>query len=219
MKKPTTSDQLKLVFQYVLESDPADWKRLSKSKNEEGQWVRAFENKKSGETVTVTEMDDGYFNVKGKGVEANISLPEQFRKSAAPEISVPVVDQIMDILLEGEKDVPQELLKKADPAELAKRFTFTVIDEPDMGGVMAIVTPKGRDDEDSKKSCDVMKFLFPKAEYIDDCVMGMWQIDESHSRAELGAELAKAGFEWDAGNKSEVLAVQANPVPKNKPKL
>jgi hypothetical protein len=39
MKKSTTSDQLKQVFEQVLKSDPDDWKRVSKSKNDEGQWV------------------------------------------------------------------------------------------------------------------------------------------------------------------------------------
>ncbi len=85
MPKPiTTTDQLKIVFQVVLESNPDDWKRTGKAKNNEGQWVRDFANQKTGETLAVTEMEDGYFNLKGKNLEANVRLPEQFLKAAKP---------------------------------------------------------------------------------------------------------------------------------------
>lgn len=381
MKKPTTSDKLKLVFQVALESDPADWKREARSKNEEGQTIREFRNKKTGETVTVTEMEDGYYNLKGKGLEANVRLPEQFSGAAGPTkrisatiietdpaanaaadkaiaiimneepaedddnddapwgvpqslldtagkalanrhvfalmgeeegggdvpmamitplrfyqeeghvsdqsgpishllpraaeamestweiyekgIKTPVeaaeylqslgfqwsrdmqnfidasltkeleariqavedvtpkasvVDEIMDIALNGKKDVPQSLLEQADRKELASRLTFSVIDEPDMGGVMAIVTPKGRDADDSKKAYDIMTFLFPKAEYIDDSVYGMWALEGVENRAKLGRVLADAGMEWEADNKEEVLAITARKPSSKKPK-
>lgn len=214
MKKITTTDQLKLVFQYVLKSDAADWKRTAKEKNAKGEWVRDFENTKTGETIQVTETGDGQFNIKGKKMEANVSLPVQFRKAVVNGAGQPVEDQIMDIIIEGKKDVPEAMLKKADPVKLAGKLSFSVIDELDMGGVMAIVLPKGYDGDYAKKPYQIMKFLFPKAEYIDDSVYGMWQLDEKYNRAQLGAALAKAGLEWEEDNKQEVLAMKAKPAAK-----
>ncbi len=222
MKDNTTTDQLKTIFQLTLDSNAKDWKRVGpKSKNAEGQWVRDFENTVTGQTLTVTQTSERAFSIRGKDVNMNVSLPENFNPAAwqKPVAEKPVVDQIMDIVVKGRKDVPEALLKKADRKELSSRFIFTVIDEPDMGGVMAIVTPKGYDDEYSKKSYNVMEFLFPKAEYIDDSVYGMWQLDAKQSRAQLGTALAAEGMEWEASNKAEVLAVKAKPASKNSRKL
>ena len=216
MKKITTTDQLKLVFQLALHADPDDWKRTNKAKNAKGEWVRDFENAKTGATIKVTETGDGQFNIKGKGTDMNVSLPFSFRK-AAVNGALPVEDQIVEALMKGQ-DAPQDLLSKADPVKLAGKFSFTVIDEPDMGGVMAIVTPKGQDDEHSKKTITVMEHLFPKAEYIDDSVYGMWQLPDADTRGKLGATLEKAGFEWDKANKAEILSVKAPAAGKTKTK-
>jgi hypothetical protein len=217
MKKITTTDQLKLVFQHVLNSSADDWKRTSKGQDAKGQPVRNFKNTKTGETVKVTETGDGQFSITGKNVNANVSLPVQFRKAVVNGTSQSIEDQIMDLLIEGKKDPSEAMLKKADPVKLVGKLSFSVIDEPDMGGVMAIVTPKGYDSDYSKKAYVIMEFLFPKAEYIDDSVYGMWQLDEKHNRAQLGAALAKAGLEWEEDNKQEVLAVKA-PQKSGKPK-
>lgn len=104
-------------------------------------------------------------------------------------------DKIMDAIMSG-RDPSDALLAKADPAALAGRFSFTVINEPDMGGIMAIVTPKGCDDEDSKKSMTVMNHLFPDAEYVDDCVLGLWQFPGVETEQELAAKLKSAGMTW-----------------------
>lgn len=215
MKKITTSDQLKLVFKYVLDSDAKDWKRTSIARNAEGQQVRGFENRKTGEAIAVTEREDGYFNIKGKDIEANVRLPVQFLK-AASRPAPSVTDQIMDIVINGRKDVPDALLEKADKKELASRFTFFVVDEPDMGGVMAGVTPKGYDADYAKRAHDVMNFLFPKAEYIDDSVYGLWALEGADTRGKLGAQLEAAGLEWEADNKAEVT--EPKPARRNAPK-
>jgi len=214
MKKITTTDQLKLVFKYVLDSNAEDWKRTNKEKNGQGQWVRDFENTKTGETIKVTETGDGQFNIKGAKMEANVSLPVQFRKAVVNGTGQPIEDQIMDIVINGRKDVPDEMLKQADPVKLAGKLSFSVVEDEDRGGVMAIVIPKGYDEDYAKKPYQIMKFLFPKAEYIDDSVYGLWQLDEKHNRAQLGAALAAAGLEWEADNKQEVLAMKAKPAAK-----
>lgn len=218
MKKITTTDQLKLVFKYVLDSEPKDWKRTSIARNAEGQQVRGFKNNKTGETIAVIEREDGYFNIKGTDMEANVRLPVQFLK-AASRPTPSVTDQIMDILIKGRKDVPDALLEKADKKDLASRFTFFVVDEPDMGGVMAGVTPKGYDADYAKRAYDVMNLLFPDAEYIDDSVYGLWALEGADTREKLATKLEAAGLEWEADNKAEVTAPKAKPAAKgSKPK-
>ena len=374
MKKTTTSDQLKLVFEHVLHSDPKDWKRTARSTNEEGQAVREFTNNKNGAIITVTEMEDGYFNLKGKDLEANVRLPAQFLKASAPALSTPemiygpianeaadkaiaiimndepraetededfdgsewgvpkkllddagkalanrhcfaisgededclsamitpirffqeeghcsdqsgpvghllpkcaeemestwgcyeksvkthadyaqylqkqgfqwsrdfqnyidaslteeiskkvaamedapspkaAVDQIMKVVIEGNEEgndeIPGWLLKQADAKELASRFYFIVGNYEDMGGLVAIVAPKGMGTDESKKSYSIMKHLFPEVEYVDDCVMGLWAFPASvDTPLKLAQKLADAGFEFNAEYQDDDLKPQ-----------
>lgn len=220
MKKITTTDQLKLVFKVVLKSEAEEWKRTSKSQNAKGEWVRNFENTKTGETIKVTETGDGQFNIKQKNAETNVSLPVQFRKAVVNGTGQSIEDQIMDIVIAGKKDVPEAMLKQADRTKLAGKLSFSVVEDADIAdGAMAIVIPKGYDADYAKKAYQIMEFLFPKAEYIDDSVYGLWQLDSKQNRAQLGAALSAAGMEWEADNKAEVLAVKAKPASKRKNSL
>ncbi len=388
MKKPTTSDQLKLVFQALLHSDADEWKRGPKSKNDEGQWVREFENKTTGAQVAVTELGEGQFNVKGKDLDANISLPAQFRKNAAPALSQPEIaygpianeaadeaiaiimgdkprantdgedfegsewgvpkkilddagkalanrhcfaicgeddsltalitpirvfkeeghcsdqsgpvghllpkcgqaqestwecyeknvktpadfakylqaqgfqwsrdfqdyidasltkgldqqiaamedepspkeaaQQVMKVVLEGNEEgndeVPNWLLKKADPKALASNFYFIVYDmRDDDGDLVAVVAPKGKGTDESKKSYSVMYHLFPEVQYIDDCVEGWWAFPANvDTPLKLAQKLVDAGFEYNAEYQDETLKDQLKglkiPAPSAAPK-
>jgi hypothetical protein len=196
MKKRTGSDDIKVALTEMFGGAKKDWKRLSK-KEEGGETRREFENAALDRRVTVIEDAAGKLRVE-TSAEENRRLVEKtlaaFQKPAANDAAAPE-DKIMNLIERG-RDVPAALLDKADSAKLASRFSFTVVDDPDMGGVMAIVTPKDCDDEDSKKSGPVMEKLFPEAEYTDDCVYGLWSIPGVDTAQALAAKLKSAGMEW-----------------------
>lgn len=215
MTKPvTTSDQLKLVFKLVLESDPDDWKRTGKAKNAEGQWVRDFANKKTGETLAVTEMEDGYFNLKGKDLEANVRLPEQFLKAAKPALSQAVIEtdpaknlaadevirRIMGDITEDESEdldwgVPKKLLDDAGKA-LANRHLFALSAE---GGdeVYAMITPIRFYQEEGHLSdqSGPISHLLPRA---GEAMESTWEIYEKGVKTpvQTAQYLQSLGFEW-----------------------
>jgi hypothetical protein len=375
MKKPTTSDQLKQAFATALHTDPDDWKRGAKSKNDEGLWVREFENKKNGDIVAAIELEDGRFLCKKEGWSETITLAsEQFSKKAAAPLSQPEImygpianeaadkaiaiimndeqraetededfegsewgvpkkllddagkalanrhcfaicgeddsltamitpiryykeegccsdqsgpvghllpkcaeamestwecyekgvktpadfakylqaqgfqwsrdfqdyidgnltktlskqiaamedepspreaaQQVMKVVLdgneEGNDEIPAWLLKKADPKELAGNFYFTVYDmRNDDGDLVAVVAPKGKGTDDSKKSYSVMYHLFPEVQYIDDCVEGWWAFPANvDTPLKLAQKLVDAGFEYNAEYQDDALKPQ-----------
>jgi len=68
----------------IIVSDPAysdtkakDWKRQSKKKNEQGQWVRTFINKTTGQSVQVLETTSG-LTIIGLVVKGSNPLTEDF---------------------------------------------------------------------------------------------------------------------------------------------
>jgi hypothetical protein len=159
-KDPTTSDQLKLFFQHALQTNEKEWKRVSKSKNADGQDVREFENRKSGERLTVTETAAGQFNAKGRvngqDVEANIAFPQEFftaaQKAAVDKTAEAeaAADKIIRIQMgeeEGSEDrdavygVKESLVKQAGKA-LAARYCFAMCGDADEeDGMYAMITP------------------------------------------------------------------------------
>jgi hypothetical protein len=62
-KKETSSDKIKQLLTQ-LGGTEKDWKRLSKKKDDQGQWVREFENAALGKKVAVVEKADGTFALK-----------------------------------------------------------------------------------------------------------------------------------------------------------
>lgn len=197
MKKKTSSDDIKAALTEMFGGKETDWKRLSKKTNDDGEIVRAFENAVLDRRVDVIEDKEGKLRAEISAEENRRLLQKAlgaFEKPAASDAAAPE-DKIMEAIMKG-RDAPEELLAKADPATLAGRFSFTVVNDPDMGGVLAIVTPRGCDDEDSKKSITIMEHLFPEAEYVDDCVLGLWQFPGLETEQELAAKLKSAGMTW-----------------------
>ncbi|MBI1216561.1 MAG: hypothetical protein GC185_12185 [Alphaproteobacteria bacterium] len=219
MSKPTTSDYLKLVFKYAAESDADDWKRLSKKKNADGQWVREFENRATGSRLTVTEMEQGYFNVKGKDIEANIRIPESFaqaaQKPAAPASGLYVetdpaknaaADKALRIIMGDEEGadyddddasygVPDALVKQAGKA-LANRYCFAVSEEDDM--LSAMITPIRYFEEEgccSDQTGPIYDLLPKCAELMEST----WEIFEEGVDTPVKAAqyLQSLGFRWN----------------------
>ncbi|MCE9508733.1 MAG: hypothetical protein K8R48_10550 [Alphaproteobacteria bacterium] len=114
------------------------------------------------------------------------------------------IDKVMQIVLGGGDDSNIEQLIKAAGPGLASHFSFTLTR---MGGLLAIVMPAGSDDvAESKKSCPVMKHFFPKAEYVDDCVVGLWSFPaEIDTPAKLAETLLGQGFVFDKKNQEPGL--------------
>jgi hypothetical protein len=122
-------------------------------------------------------------------------------------------EQVMKIVIEGNEEgndeVPGWLLKQADKKELAAHFYFIVGNYEDMGGLMAVVAPKGMGTDDSKKSCSIVPHIFPEAEYVDDCVEGLWSFPASvDTPLKLAQKLVDAGFEYNAEYQDDALKPQ-----------
>lgn len=225
MKRPTTSDQLKLVFETVLQSNANDWKRGPKSKNEEGQWVRAFENKQTGQQIAVTEMEDGYFNIKGKDINANVRLPQQFLKAAATALSAPDIaygpianeaaDEALAIIMneapEADEDdenaewgVPKKILDDAGKA-LANRHCFALCSED--GTISAMITPIRyfREEGCCSDQTGPVSHLLPRC---GELMESTWECyDPKVKTAEDFAKYLQAqGFQWSRDFQSYIDA-------------
>lgn len=223
-KKSTTSDQLKIVFQYALHSEEKDWKRLSKKKDAEGHWVREFENKKTHAKATVTELAERQFRVDaldtdGKPVITTIGLPEQFaavtQKASDAEVAI---GQVMDIVMgrSGEGDVSKKLLKAAGPG-LAKKFVFAIGYDEDMEMLYARMAPA----EDTSYDQHLSNFIEHLLPRFPEFETGMTEEMESYfsfadvdNAADFAKELAKRGFVWDEGLQNAIDASKTAEVKK-----
>jgi len=129
MSRKTTSDEIKTV----LGGDEKDWKRLSKKKNEDGQWVREFENKKTGAQVEVIEMSEGKF--LARPVEAAGSLTEEANGCFVKpdEVTEEDIDMLLsDGFIPGMPEAQSDRL-------LAGLHCFAIANEH--GYMMAMITP------------------------------------------------------------------------------
>lgn len=98
MTKKTTSDELKTLFTQ-FGGEEKDWKRLSKKKNGEGQWVREFENKKTGVQLEVVETGEGKFQARqiGAGQSLTVEANQNFAKEEpAVEVTEDIIDDLMN---------------------------------------------------------------------------------------------------------------------------
>jgi hypothetical protein len=86
MSRKTTSDYIKeILSQY--DGKESDWKRLSKKKNEDGEWVRLFENKENKTRVEVIEKKDGQLDARLVGEWKNLTTTanESFKEAERKE--------------------------------------------------------------------------------------------------------------------------------------
>ncbi len=67
--------KLSFVFKYALERNLADWTEGPARPNEQGYATSEFTNKATGETLTVSQIEENVFNAKGKDFDLNASLP------------------------------------------------------------------------------------------------------------------------------------------------
>lgn len=115
--------------------------------------------------------------------------------SREPSKSLSAIDRAMAILIEGKRDIPEDLLKEAGP-KIAERFQFQVIESQGHadGEYVALITPLGYDEE-YKSAYQVVTFVCPEAKYTDDCVYGLWEFGpERDSEAKMTEYLKERGF-------------------------
>lgn len=190
----STSDQLKEIFAQQGGSSEKDWKRLSKSKNDDGEWVRRFENKKTGAQIDVVEKTDGsYFFQPLAPAEKNDSPIETSpeKNKAADK----VIANLLDPEFEGSHDA---LVKKAGKA-LANRFTFAIIEDEgaDEGSFCAMITPTAY--WEKRGFCfdqpSPLWDLLPDGEDVNEC--GTWVFEDCNEPVALATMLIAHGFIWD----------------------
>jgi hypothetical protein len=208
MSDKTTSDQLKHFFAQNGGGEEKDWKRTSKKKNGEGQWVRTFENRDTGVQLEVVETGPGQFKARRLTAEANPAFSDEIVKKpvfetdpAKKEAADKVIEQLME---DGAESVSAAQLKKAGRA-LANRFHFSVGGKPDgglMDGLFAEFSPPGDYDQHlehvigpllpKNNGGEVMELTFDFSAYKDP--------------VKLVSDLQKCGFVWDAGYQAQMDA-------------
>lgn len=224
MSGKTTSDQLKEFFAQNGGGDEKDWKRLSKKKNAEGQWVREFENRQTGVQLEVVETGPGQFKARRLTADANASFAASNALATEPVIDKDparnaAADQVIEKLLapyaddadeEDEGDIPRALLKKAGTA-LANRFVFAIGGDPAgglMDGLWVEISP-GRGEYDQHLE-HVIGHLLPPGNGGE--VMEItFDFSEWKDPVKLVSDLMKRGFVWDEGYQAALDANAAIP--------
>lgn len=214
--KKTTSDRLKEVFAQYGGGSEKDWKRLSKKNNPEGQPVRVFENKNTGVRLEVVELGEGRFKARKLTDTFGQTQPAAAAQSSTPSIYAgdikTAVDFFMTCLETGKWEADMHPTPdaygnriKQMGKELAARFVFAVLDDPeeqDDGGFSVQICPDfarkdgwrfsnhiGIDDLMPKASCDMEgQFSFRDEDYNPIY---------KNPNALVDMMLAQ-GFKWDA---------------------
>lgn len=214
MSQKTTSDQLKEVFSQHGGGDEKDWKRISKKKNLEGQWVREFKNRESGVRLEVIETSPGQFKTRSLTSEANNNFANQETLTRAPAIETDPVknaaaDKVIEALLdphsddEEEDDIPQKLIKKAGQA-LANRFVFAIgggSKSSLQDGLFVEFSPKGSDYD--QHLSHVIGHLLPKG-HGGELLELTFDFSSWSDPVKLASDLMKKGFVWDEGYQSSL---------------
>ncbi|MDE1154006.1 MAG: hypothetical protein PW788_15855 [Micavibrio sp.] len=203
MTDKTTSDQLKHFFAQHGGGDEKDWKRTSKKKNDEGQVVRQFENRKTGVQLEVVETAPGQFKARRLSADANAS----FAPPAAEELTrKPVIetnadknaaaDKVIEKLAEYDEEIATSLLKKAGTA-LANRFVFAIGGDVNGGlldSLFAEISPKGLDYDQHLEH--VISHLLPKNNGGEAMEL-TFDFSGYKDPVRLVSDLQKNGFIWD----------------------
>lgn len=198
MADKTASDMLKEFFARNGGGDEKDWKRLSKKKNDDGQWVRTFENRQTGVMVETVELGNGQFKARRLTAEANASFSGDDGALAAtpaiennPAKNEAADEAIAQLLDEGE--VSKSLLKQAGAA-LANRFVFAVGSGGGLDGFWVEFSPKDGDYDQHLE--DVIGHLLP-GNNGGELTELTFDFSEYKDAAKLVSDLQKRGFVWD----------------------
>ncbi len=201
MSDKTTSDQLKHFFAQHGGGEEKDWKRLSKKKNPEGQWVRQFENKQTGVQLEVVETAPGEFKARRLADAANAAFTGDSALVSSPVIETDTArneaaDKIID-QLDEEDEISPALLKKAGTA-LANRFVFAIGGDPTatglLDGLFVEFSPKGRDYDQHLEH--VISHLLPKNNGGEATEL-TFDFSAYKDPIRLVSDLLKKGFIWD----------------------
>lgn len=212
MADKTASDMLKEFFAKNGGGDEKDWKRLSKKKNGEGQWVRTFENKQTGVQVETVETGPGQFKARRLTPEANASFSgDDGALAATPAIETDpaknaaadkIIKKLMTSGSDEEEEISQNLLKKAGKA-IANRFTFAIGGTPGgemMDGMFAEFSPPGDYDAHLEH---VIGHLMPK-DCGGEALELTFDFSEYKDPVKLVSDLQKCGFVWDRGYQAQM---------------
>lgn len=218
MANNTTSDKLKKAFSSHGGGDEKDWKRLSKKKNEDGEWLRRFENKKTGVQVEVLEKKDGTFLAR--------HLTDDFAAANDTPVTTPVIDndparnkaanKVIDLLLAPyededaeEEEIPPALLKQAGTA-LANRFIFSIGGDPSPGasslldgGFYVEFSPIDRDYDQHLEP--VISHLLPPQQRGEVTEL-TFDFSSYTDEAKLASDLMKRGFIWEDALQADLQA-------------
>lgn len=216
MSDKTTSDKIKKAFEAHGGGEAKDWKRLDKKKTEDGEWLRRFENKKTGVQVEVLEKKDGTLLAR--------RIASDFAAANEPLATTPVIDtdparnkaadKVIDLLLapyEGgdEEDIPPALLKQAGAA-LANRFMFTIGGEAAPGasslldgGFYVEFYPIDRDYDQHLEH--VISHLLPPGNGGEVTEL-TFDFSSYTDEAKLASDLMKRGFIWDNAPQADLQA-------------
>jgi hypothetical protein len=227
-KEPTTSDWLKVILTSQVGGEGEDWKRLSKKRVYGGDVAREFENKATGQKISIYERADGLLYAElpdGSQMTARIPVSGDFNDAAQP----PAVDRVMNALLEDKDpdDLPPGLYAQAVKEGLSERFSFCLTrydgggGEEDSTGLYTMIYPTVRDA--TFKCPSWIRPMVPKGDDIDECVVTEWRFDKGiDTPAQIVKYLQSLGMKWDEDSqkrekdfyaeiKSELGAAKAAP--------
>ncbi|MEZ0261369.1 MAG: hypothetical protein ACAH80_10190 [Alphaproteobacteria bacterium] len=202
MADKTASDMLKEFFARNGGGDEKDWKRLPKKKNEDGQWVRIFENRKTGAMVETVETGPGQFKARRLTPDANASFSgDDGALAATPTIeNDPAKNEAADEIIEKmlsfddeEGGISKSQLNKAGAA-LANRFVFAVGSGGGLDGFWVEFSPKGGDYDQHLEH--VIGHLLPKNNGGELTEL-TFDFSAYTDPAKLVSDLQKRGFVWD----------------------
>lgn len=186
MTKKTTSDDLKSLLAQDG-SNEADWKRVSKSKNDKGQWVRRFENKETHKQIDVTEISEGKYFAQAVNLTAEANT-----RFAKDEPAFEVTPEVIDTLVRDGyyPDMPQD---QADSV-LRSLYRFAVVKD-EWGGDAPLVYLSPRDDIRYDESKAVASII----DGITEAADGVYEMIDSslNTPVAIANYMESEGIAWD----------------------